>query len=138
MIAQARALNRHGDRVAYLEGKADSLPCADATYDFVFSKIVLQHLPVDLQKVYVREFVRVLKPRGIAAFQTPSRALVDEGTQFRSPIETPAGTATIDMNTFPRADVERTLRDAGATLLHALPDASAGEKFESFLYIATR
>ena len=138
MLEKARALNRHPDRVTYLESRPDSLPCAEATYDFVFSNIVLQHLAIGLQRVYVREFIRVLKPGGIAMFQAPSRAVESEALHFRTPVETPRGTVTIDMNIFPRADVERTLRDCGARLLHAFPDVSAGDKFESLLYVATR
>jgi ubiquinone/menaquinone biosynthesis C-methylase UbiE len=42
--------------------------CADLklfkarTFDFVYSMIVLQHMPQDMQHGYVREFFRVLKP----------------------------------------------------------------------------
>ena len=35
MIAQANALNRHGDRVRYFLGGAERLPFDDASYDFV-------------------------------------------------------------------------------------------------------
>ena len=45
------------------------------TLDFVFSHIVLQHMNSDLQKKYIREFFRVLKPGGLAAFQIPTEIL---------------------------------------------------------------
>jgi SAM-dependent methyltransferase len=41
------------------------------TFDFVYSMIVLQHMPQDMQHGYVREFFRVLKPGGVAMFHTP-------------------------------------------------------------------
>ena len=41
------------------------------TFDFVYSMIVLQHMPQSLQEGYVREFFRVLKPSGIAMFEIP-------------------------------------------------------------------
>lgn len=138
MITQAIAFNRHGDRVRYFLGHADRLPFAEANYDFILSKIVLQHVGIDLQRGYVREFIRVAKPGGVVAFQTPSRALGTDTTHFRSQVETPAGTATIDMNTFPRDDVERTIHDAGGRLIAALPDVSAGDAFESLLYVVMR
>jgi SAM-dependent methyltransferase len=43
--------------------------------DFVYSHIVLQHLPRPLQPVFVSEFLRVLRPGGIAAFQVPTADL---------------------------------------------------------------
>lgn len=47
------------------------------TFDFVYSMIVLQHMPQDLQEGYVREFFRVLTPGGIAMFEMPDGP--DEG-----------------------------------------------------------
>jgi SAM-dependent methyltransferase len=44
----------------------------DATFDFVFTEIVLQHIPADLALGYISEFVRVLAPGGIAIFDVPS------------------------------------------------------------------
>jgi len=43
----------------------------DGTFDFVYSMIVLQHMPPEFQQGYVREFFRVLKPGGVAMFQIP-------------------------------------------------------------------
>jgi len=43
--------------------------------DFVYSHIVLQHLPRRLQPVLVSEFLRVLRRGGIAAFQVPTEDL---------------------------------------------------------------
>ena len=104
----------------------------------MYSKIVLQHVGIDLQRGYVREFVRVVRPGGLVAFQAVARTIAVEGTHFESPIETPGGTFTIDMNVFPREEVERTIAGAGGRLLRALPDQSAGDRFESAFYVATR
>ncbi len=69
-------------------------------------------LGVELQRGYVREFLRVVKPGGLVAFQAVARTIAVPGTHFESPIETPGGTFTIDMNVFPRDDVERTIASA--------------------------
>lgn len=37
MLAKARTLNRHGERVRYVQGEPDRLPLPSATYDFVLS-----------------------------------------------------------------------------------------------------
>ena len=136
MVAQANAYNRHGDRVRYHRSESATLPFADGTFDFVFSKIVLQHVALDLQRSYVRDFVRVARPGGLVVFQTVARATSGEGTRFETPVETPAGTYSIDMNLFPRHDVEQVLRSAGGRLLHAFQDGSAGDGFESVFYAA--
>ena len=104
----------------------------------MFSKIVLQHVRIELQRGYVREFVRVVKPGGLVVFQAVARALAADGTHFESPVETPGGTFTIDMNIFPRDDVEHTIRGAGGRLLHTFDDQSAGDRFESVFYIGAR
>ncbi len=135
MLAQAKSLNRFGERVRYVAGEADRVPFPDATFDFVLSRIVLQHVGIEWQRGYVREFMRVLKPAGIAVFQVPARAVADDAVQFRTPVDTPDGTVTIDMNIFPRADVERTIAGAGGEVLHARDDRSAGEAFESLMYV---
>jgi SAM-dependent methyltransferase len=138
MLEQARKYNRFGERVRYHLGTAERLPFDDGVFDLVYSKIVLQHVGVELQRGYVSEFLRVVKPGGLVAFQAVARTIAVPGTHFESPIETPGGTFTIDMNVFPRDDVERTIASAGGRLLRALPDQSAGDRFESAFYIATR
>lgn len=40
--------------------------------DFVYSHLVLQHMPADLQTGFIGEFLRVLAPGGVAAFQIAS------------------------------------------------------------------
>ncbi len=44
----------------------------DASFDLVFSHIVLQHIHWKHAKGYLREFARVCKPGGWIAFQLPS------------------------------------------------------------------
>lgn len=43
----------------------------DGSVDFVYSHIVLQHIPNEFQRSYIDEFLRILKPGGVAAFQIP-------------------------------------------------------------------
>jgi ubiquinone/menaquinone biosynthesis C-methylase UbiE len=138
MIEQARGYSRHGERVRYHQSAAERLPFPDATFDFVFSKIVLQHVALDLQKAYVREFFRVVRPGGLVLFQAMSRTISIEGTHFESPVETPEGTFTIDMNTFPRHEVEQAIAAAGGRVLHVFSDGGGGDVFESLFYAAAR
>jgi SAM-dependent methyltransferase len=44
----------------------------DDSFDFIYSNIVLQHQPTkEVARGYIREFIRILKPTGIAVFQIP-------------------------------------------------------------------
>ena len=70
MVDAARRLNADVPNVEFRENAAASIDrVADASVDFVFSHITLQHIPGDLAAGYVAEFFRVLAPGGVAAFQ---------------------------------------------------------------------
>ena len=73
MLEAARGFNRHGDRIVFHLNDTDDLSFfPSGTFDFVYSNIVLQHVGPEAAKAYIREFVRVLSPGGLALFQLPS------------------------------------------------------------------
>ncbi len=73
MIAQARRLNRHGDRCVYhVNDRPDLAIFPDGRFDLVYSVYVLQHMEPRYSRGYVAEFVRLLAPGGIAVFQLPT------------------------------------------------------------------
>jgi SAM-dependent methyltransferase len=83
MVALARRHNRHRKTCRYhLNASTDLRAFGDAAFTFVYTMLVLQHLPPELAKSYLREFVRVLAPGGLLVFQLPSH---------RAPAEPPAG-----------------------------------------------
>ena len=73
MIGHARALNRYPERVDYIctaERGLNTLP--SASFDCIYSNIVLQHVVPELSVQYLKEFFRLLEPRGLLVFQLPS------------------------------------------------------------------
>ncbi len=73
MIDQAIQYNRHGAKCTYLVNNEDNLAAfPDDSFDLVFSYIVLQHMRPEYSKGYIKEFLRVLAPGGLIAFQIPS------------------------------------------------------------------
>lgn len=73
MVDAARRYNRHGERCRYHVNVADDLRLfEDASFDGIVSIIVLQHIPPPHNRRYIAEFVRVLKPGGVAVFQVPA------------------------------------------------------------------
>jgi SAM-dependent methyltransferase len=81
MIAEGRRINRHGARVQYHVNDSPDLNLFPSdTFDFVLSFIVLQHMEPRYAQRYIAEFVRVLKPGGVALFQIPARITTPPAT----------------------------------------------------------
>lgn len=84
MIEQAEQLAARRDIVGcrfVVHGGGDLRAFEAGTVDFVCSLLVLQHLGSDDAVLsYVREFVRVLAPGGIAVYQVPT-AIPDSGAR---------------------------------------------------------
>lgn len=73
MIDEARRINRHGDRCRYHVNDTANLQLfPSASFDFVLSIIVLQHMEPRYAGAYIAEFLRVLRPGGVAGFQVPA------------------------------------------------------------------
>jgi SAM-dependent methyltransferase len=73
MVAVARRLNRHGERVQYrLNERGDLSLLPDGFATLTLTHITLQHVPPDAARTYIREFLRVTKPGGGVIFQLPS------------------------------------------------------------------
>lgn len=67
MIQRAVLLNRHA-HCRYVANSDMRLPFANGSFSFIYSNIVLQHVPCRLASQYLREFVRVLGPDGVLVF----------------------------------------------------------------------
>ncbi len=145
MIELARQYNRHGDRCAYLLNPDKHLrQFPDGSFDFVYSRIVLQHVGARNALGYVREFARVLRPSGLALFQLPSR--------LRSPsVFSRFGyrvnrlrrrllcePAFMYMGGVPRENVIREVEKAGARVIQVSEDYSARPEWEGWLYAVNR
>jgi SAM-dependent methyltransferase len=67
MIEKAVALNRYA-HCRYMVHSETRLPFADASFSFIYSNIVLQHVPARFSEQYLRDFVRMLAPGGVLVF----------------------------------------------------------------------
>jgi 2-polyprenyl-3-methyl-5-hydroxy-6-metoxy-1,4-benzoquinol methylase len=75
MIAKAQALNRAPTKVFFHHNpKTDLSHVEGQRYDFIYSSLVLQHIPTRFQRLYLAEFTRLLKPGGSAVLQTVEAA----------------------------------------------------------------
>lgn len=122
-------------------------------FDLVFSHICLQHIPPSHALEYLREFGRVCRPGGWVAFQLPSRAIrPNRAALARKWIveHLPFGlgalyrkwrhgaSSAFDVFSIPADQVEAVFAKAEFVLMGKEPDASAGETFESSIYIFRR
>jgi ubiquinone/menaquinone biosynthesis C-methylase UbiE len=116
---------------------------SDGSFDLVYSRITLQHLPPRHIRSYLREFVRVLRPGGLLIFQLPAsyRSLwvrLRYGI-YRVVTRRLLRLATVmEMYGIPRHRVETLLRECGASVLAVEEDAVAGEEWLSYRYFVTR
>jgi SAM-dependent methyltransferase len=75
MLEVARRLDAD-DRCTFVLNETSDLGAfASASFDLVYSELVLQHLPAPVIDGYLAEFVRVLRPGGIALLQCTTRPL---------------------------------------------------------------
>jgi SAM-dependent methyltransferase len=79
MLRVAREHNRHPERCTYHVNVAPDLALfEDASFSFVFSTLVLQHMDPTYSTAYIRELLRVLAPGGLLVFQLPSHRTAQE------------------------------------------------------------
>lgn len=148
MVEVARRYNTEPDRIVYhLNERPDLGAFDDGTFDFILSIVVFQHMSNELKAAYLREFVRVLAPGGIAMFTVPShanRSPVGILRRLPNPVQNVyrrrryGYDAVMEFHTYRRRRVERDLEQAGGRVLAVLPDDTAGPPFVSYVYVVTK
>jgi ubiquinone/menaquinone biosynthesis C-methylase UbiE len=85
MVEQAKRFNTHGEKCRFVvNDRPDLSRFTDASFDFLLSRLVLQHMDPKYARMYVAEFLRVLKPGGAAVFQVPSMAYAELQPSLRA------------------------------------------------------
>lgn len=129
MIGLARNFNSERPNCEFIASGSALLPFADKSFDFVFTVLVLQHVPKKSTILrYVAEFIRVAKDNGVVVFQLPHEVPLRRRIQLRrrlwswlSSVGVPPpwlfkklGLAPIVINGISRQEVERFIRAQGA------------------------
>ncbi len=140
MIERARQFAANPRCEFVLNSASDLRAFGDNRFDLVYSNITLQHIHPRYSTVYIREFVRVLRPGGVAVFQLPSSAkslrarfVTDMRILyqiFRRLLNRPV----MELYTVPLREVRSLIEQTGAELVDIHPDLSAGTGVESFRY----
>jgi SAM-dependent methyltransferase len=155
MVALAREHCRD-DRLEFRHNARPDLRIFPAgSFDFVYSRITLQHIAPRYTRRYLKEFVRVLAAGGVLSVQIPDRVPAgDPPDRLRFSMWPPTlwmrirrhvryhypgwfpGTPKMQMYALPRAEVVALLGRAGAEVL----SAEKGEhgNVDNFVYIARK
>jgi len=132
MVELARKKNRHGERVQYVcNTRPDLSAFADGSFAFTHTAIVLQHMRAEYALGYLREFLRLLRPGGIAFFQIPTAELVPGAAPMAPAIE-PADERHMEMHVTPKADVLAAIGGGGGEVVREEEDRWAGLYWQSF------
>jgi ubiquinone/menaquinone biosynthesis C-methylase UbiE len=75
MLEVASKMDADGRCVFVLNETSDLRAFETDSFDLVYSELVLQHLPAAVIDGYLAEFVRVLRPGGVALLQCTTRPL---------------------------------------------------------------
>lgn len=151
MVALAKQFNSDIPSCTFITDDGVTLPFENNTFDFVFSLLVLQHLPSKSMILnYIAEFIRVAKEDGVVVFQLPNEVPLRRRVQLRrrmwsllSAVGVPRGwlfkkmgLAPILMNGISRAEVERFIfaHDAQVRAVERY-DLTEGE-YHSYYYVA--
>jgi SAM-dependent methyltransferase len=74
MVDKARELDRSGGVCRFVVNESPDLrQFPDGRFDLVYTTLVLQHLPRPMIDRYLAEFLRVLRPGGLAVVSVPDR-----------------------------------------------------------------
>lgn len=82
MLERAESLKRHDNIEFVLNKQPDLRVFEDESFDLIYSDKTLQHIPYPQTKAYLEEFLRVLKPDGVAVFMIPDGMDVAETPLF--------------------------------------------------------
>jgi SAM-dependent methyltransferase len=81
MIELAEKYNRFGTKCHYHLNSVPNLSLfTDDSFDLIYSNLVLQHMHPKYSTAYIKEFVRVLAPGGLAVFQLPGEIATPKAT----------------------------------------------------------
>ncbi|HUG39399.1 MAG TPA: class I SAM-dependent methyltransferase [Longimicrobiales bacterium] len=149
MLEAARRHDRHEGRVTYVHNTRPDLALLEtASFDFVYTNKVLQHIPPGPQAAYIREFVRVLRPGGVAVFQLRNGPRIRPGSlrawlytlnrrHFRRLAQRVRGRRPYEMHYLARATVEEAVSGAGGRIVDVV-DLSRARPNKSLRYCAVK
>ena len=147
MLDEARRANATKTNIKFFQNTDQNLALfADNSVDFIYSNIVLQHMPKERQLKFLSEFFRILAEGGTAVFQTPS------GPNYRSwqgwvfkllgyknlnrirKVIYGGPSGIMEIHALPQHEVLALLRDASVDLVQLDANFNTGKALTSYMY----
>ena len=141
MIDTAMQLNADVPNIRFITHDAADLAVVDsASVDFLYSRIVLQHMPSALGRAYIAEFIRVLGPTGLAMFQITHRRTNDPSWRRLARALRDAVQSSREMGMYgtPAEDVRAVVRASGGHVVAELPDDHSATGWQSTMFLVKR
>jgi len=153
MIGLAREFNSGDPRCEFIASNASVLPFVDKSFDFVFTVLVLQHLPRrSMILKYIAEFLRVAKDNATVVFQLPNEVPLRRRIQLRrrlwpllgslgvrrSSLFKKLGLAPILMNGVSRQEIERFVPTKGGRVQAVERYDPAEGNYHSYYYFVSK
>ena len=155
MLDVANQNNQFKGRVHFHLNTEDNLALFETSaFDLIYTNIVLQHMPPDFAKRYIREFARLLAPGGLLVFQVPDRRIPRQSAGVKEFILDIVPAPLLDfyrdcklkflnkpvMQIFgiEIQDVKNLLAEEGLLLFDAQENQEAGPGWTSFRYFCER
>ncbi|MBI2638630.1 methyltransferase domain-containing protein [Candidatus Peregrinibacteria bacterium] len=150
MIRLANEHNRYPKTCNFILNETNTLECfPNDHFDFIYSNITLQHMRARYIKEYLKEFLRILKPAGLAVFQLPSHITTNSPIKkfkqwLRAHLPTPIikwwtrGKPWIDMNAIPKNEIIYFLKKNDALIIDVAKNNNADGYWQSFRYSFTK
>lgn len=144
MVRLAEKFNQDMPHCKFLLNERRDLSCFEANYfGFIYSSIVLQHIPPRHSRRYLQEMVRVTKRGGVLVFQVLDdlrigfvprlRQKIGFRRNLRRFVSGNNGQGTIDLYWLGEAQVSRVLQAAGARIVDVRYTNSADPAFNGNL-----
>jgi SAM-dependent methyltransferase len=147
MVELARAYNRYRGKCRYFVNEKNDLTLFDdEAFDFIYSVITLQHIKPPYIKGYLKEFLRLLAPGGLLAFQVPSEPVPQESRTLVSAEDFPPSLADplqayqpyMEMHAIPKDEVIAWLEAHSGKIIQVKRDDSSGPNWVSYRYFVTK
>lgn len=165
MLDQGAYLVRKANIRWLMNARSDLAILDSNEVNFIYCTIVLQHMPLTYSLEYIREFVRVVKPGGVAVFELPDKAPLSlkrkTGRLLQSLVPyMPEGViSAYNRSKYQHADdetikkvprglmylygerrssVEAVIGKAGGTVVAVRETAHAGPAWKSYQYVVTK
>jgi SAM-dependent methyltransferase len=149
MLERARQFDQSNGRCQFVLNTTDDLSqFATASFDFIYSHIVFQHMEPDYSLGYIREFIRLLRAGGVAVFQIP---VSDSKRRFRDVVKSRfpglvrrvhnlrhPGVPIIELYAVPMDQITSTLSSGGMDLFATAADPNGSRGSHGVVFLARK